>query len=53
MWGDSKSEEWKKEEVARIKAEQGVATVEEPAVNMEAGEFIVNTGGENGKTDQG
>lgn len=48
MWGDSKSEEWKKEEVARIKAEQGIATVEEPAVNMEAGEFIVNTGGQNG-----
>lgn len=30
MWGDSKDEVWKVEEVARLKAEQGIADVEEP-----------------------
>lgn len=34
MWGDSKDEEWKAEEVARLKAEQGIAELEEPALNM-------------------
>lgn len=42
MWGDSKDEEWKKEEVARLKAEQGIAELEEPGVNMAAGSFQVN-----------
>lgn len=42
MWGDSKDDEWKKEEVARLKAEQGIAEVEEPGVNMAAGSFQVN-----------
>ena len=42
MWGDSKDEAWKKEEVARLKAEQGIAEVEEPGVNMAAGSFQVN-----------
>lgn len=32
LYGDNKSEEWKAEEVARIKAEQGYAEVTEPAV---------------------
>lgn len=35
LYGDSKNQEWKREEVARLKAEQGVATVSEPAVNTE------------------
>lgn len=35
LYGDTKDEEWKKEEVARLKAEQGIGEVEEPAVNME------------------
>ncbi|MBP3543440.1 MAG: capsid protein, partial [Lachnospiraceae bacterium] len=33
LYGDSKDEDWKKEEIARIKAEQGIAEVEEPSVN--------------------
>lgn len=33
MWGDSKDEKWKAEEVARIKAQSGVITLDEPAVN--------------------
>lgn len=35
LYGDSKDEEWKAEEVARLKAEQGIAEVEEPAMNTE------------------
>lgn len=35
LYGDTKDEEWKKEEIARLKMEQGIVTVEEPAVNME------------------
>lgn len=35
MWGDSKDEEWKAEEVIRLKAEQGIAEVEEPNLNVE------------------
>lgn len=47
LYGDTKDEEWKAEEVARLKAEQGIATVSEPGVNMAAGAFTVNTGGAN------
>lgn len=36
LYGDSRDDEWKKEEVARLKAEQGIATdMEEPAVNLD------------------
>lgn len=35
LYGDSKDEEWKAQEVQRIKAEQGIDTVQNPAVNME------------------
>lgn len=42
LYGDTKDEEWKKEEVARLKAEQGIGEVEEPAVNMEG--VILNEG---------
>lgn len=35
LYGDSKDNEWKMAEIARLKAEQGIAEVEEPAVNME------------------
>lgn len=51
MWGDSKDEAWKAEEVKRLKAEQGIAEVEEPGINMVAGGFTVNT--EGGKPDEG
>lgn len=50
LYGDTKDEEWKAEEVARLKAEQGIATVPEPGVNMAAGAFTINTGG---ATDEG
>ena len=34
LYGDTKDDDWKKEEVARLKAEQGLAEVEEPAVGL-------------------
>ena len=45
LYGDSRDDEWKQEEIARLKAEQGIAEVEEPGVNMTAGLFDVNLGG--------
>ena len=45
LYGDSRDDEWKQEEIARLKAEQGIAEVEEPGVNMAAGLFDVNMGG--------
>lgn len=39
LYGDTKEENWKKEEIARLKAEQGIAVVEEPAVSQTAGSF--------------
>ena len=32
MWGDSKDEDWKAEEVKRLKAEQGLTEADEPSV---------------------
>ena len=49
LWGDRKDDNWKKKEVKRLKAEQGIADVEEPGVNMAAGDFVVN----GGVTDEG
>ena len=46
LYGDSRDDTWKEEEIARLKAEQGIAEVEEPGVNMTAGLFNVNLGGE-------
>lgn len=34
LYGDTRDEEWKAEEVKRLKAEQGIAEVTEPAVNI-------------------
>ena len=36
LYGDSKTEEWKAAEVARLKAEQGIAVVEEGSVSEDA-----------------
>lgn len=36
MWGDSKDQVWKDEEVKRVKEQMGIATLEEPALNEEA-----------------
>lgn len=54
LYGDSRDEEWKKEEVARLKNEQGIQSVEEPGVNMTAGNFNVNLegGADEGKSGQ-
>ncbi len=41
LYGDSRDEEWKAEEVKRLKAEQGIAELEEPGVNMSADDFQV------------
>lgn len=35
LYGDSRDKEWKKEEVARLKAEQGIIEMTEPALNTE------------------
>lgn len=43
LYGDSKDEAWKAEEIKRLKAEQGIAEVTEPGVNLAAGNFRVNT----------
>ena len=51
LYGDSKDEEWKKEEIARLKAEQGIVNLEEPGVNQAAGPFQVNL--EGGKQNAG
>lgn len=45
LYGDSKDEDWKKEEIARLKAEQGIVEVEEPGVNTAAGPFQVQVKG--------
>ena len=54
LYGDSRDDEWKQEEIARLKAEQGIAEVAEPGVNMAAGIFNVNLGGgeDAGKGDE-
>lgn len=41
LYGDTKDEDWKNKEIARLKAEQGIAEVEEPGVNQVAGSFRV------------
>lgn len=35
LYGDSRDDEWKAAEVARLKAEQGITDLEEPSVGME------------------
>lgn len=35
MWGDSKDKAWKEQEVMRIKEQQGIVTLEEPALGGE------------------
>lgn len=35
LYGDSKDDKWKKEEVARLKEEQGITSMDEPSVNAD------------------
>lgn len=51
LYGDSKDEAWKQEEIARLKAEQGIAEVEEPGISTSAGGFQLNM--EGGKAYEG
>lgn len=51
LYGNTKDEKWKQEEVTRLKAEQGIATVEEPGVNLDSGSFKANIVG--GNKDEG
>lgn len=41
LYGDTKDDDWKQEEVARLKAEQGISDMEEPSLNMESDGFTV------------
>lgn len=47
LYGDSKEDKWKQEEVRRLKEEQGIAIMEAPAVNLTTGLFDVKTEGVN------
>lgn len=41
LYGASKDNEWKAEEVMRLKREQGIVEAEEPGINTSAGEFLI------------
>lgn len=45
LYGDSRDDKWKQEEIKRLKAEQGIAEMDEPGVNMATGGFQVNMEG--------
>ena len=54
LYGVSLDEHCKEEEITRLKAEQGIQDMEEPAVNMAAGDFHVDvTGGEPDESKSG
>ena len=52
LYGDSKDDAWKAEEVKRLKAEQGIVEMEEPAVNMEGVELDEGQSNESGVPDE-
>ena len=43
LYGDTKDDDWKQEEVSRLKAEQGISDMEEPALNTELDGFEVES----------
>ena len=51
LYGDSWTQEEKDAEVERLKAEQGIQEIEEPGVNLEAGDFKADL--ESGEDDEG
>ena len=54
LYGNSLDEHCKEEEITRLKAEQGIQDMEEPAVNMVAGDFHVDVvGGEPDESKSG
>ena len=44
LYGDTRDEAWKQEEVERLKTEQGIASVDEPALNTVLGDFTAGLG---------
>ena len=50
LYGDTLDDRCKKEEIARLKAEQGVQDMDEPGVNMASGDFYVDL--EGGDSDE-
>lgn len=50
LYGDTKTEEWKQEEINRLNARDGVETMEEPALNMDGLEVEQGTNKEAGST---
>lgn len=53
LYGDTLDDHCKEEEVARLKAEQGIQDMEEPAVNLDAGDFRVDLEGGEGDAGKG
>lgn len=51
LYGDTLDEHCKEEEIARLKVEQGIQDMEEPAVNMTADDFHIDL--EGGENDEG
>ena len=51
LYGDTLDEHCKEEEITRLKAEQGIQDMEEPAVNMTADDFHIDL--EGGENDEG
>lgn len=44
LYGDTWTQEEKKKEIERLKAEQGIQEIQEPGVNMSAGDFRMKVG---------
>lgn len=42
LYGDTKEDDWKNDEIARLKNEQGIVELEEPQLNKKLGDFTVN-----------
>ena len=45
MYGDSKEQSWKDEEIARLKAEQGITAPDDDGITTDLGDFSVNLNG--------
>ena len=43
LYGDTKDDDWKQEEIARLKAEQGIEQMTEPELNTESDGFEVES----------
>lgn len=52
LYGDSKDDNWKIKEIARIKAEQGIVALEEPGVTAASGGFLIGGMKNEGKDNE-